>query len=72
MAANPSRHHACPRPLRRFIGGRNLLLRESNCFLAGAAWNDFKCYACCLLAAGRQQWVVLVARGLMGLLHWRM
>ena len=36
---------------------------EANSFLAGAAWSDFRCYACCPLAAGRHRWAALVARG---------
>ena len=43
------------------------MLREANCFLAGAAWNDLRCYACCPLAAGRHRWAALAAREVVGL-----
>ena len=46
------------------------MLREANCFLAGAAWSSFGCYVSCLLAAGRHRWAALAARGLVGRLHW--
>ena len=42
------------------------MLREANCFLAGAAWNDLRYYACCPLATGRHRWAALVARGVVG------
>ena len=42
------------------------MLCEANCFLAGAAWNGLRCYACCALAAGRHRWAALVARGVVG------
>ena len=38
------------------------MLREANGFLAGAAWNALRYYACCPLAAGRHRWAALVAR----------
>ena len=40
---------------------------EANCFLAGAAWSDFRGYVCCPLAAGRHRWAALVGRGVVGL-----
>ena len=43
------------------------MLREANCFLAGAARNALRCYACCTLAAGRHRWAALVAREVVGL-----
>ena len=46
---------------------RSLLLREANTFLAGAAWNALRYYACCPLAAGRHRWAALVAREVVGL-----
>ena len=41
-------------------------MREANCFLAGAAWNDFRCYVHRSLAAGRHQWAALVVRKMVG------
>ena len=43
------------------------MLCEANCFLAGAAWSDLRCYAYRLLAAGRHRWAALAARGVVGL-----
>ena len=43
------------------------MLREANCFLAGAAWSDFGCYACCPLATGRHRGAALVAREVVSL-----
>ena len=43
------------------------MLREAIGFLAGAAWNNFGCYARCPLAGGRHQWAALVAREVVGL-----
>ena len=40
-AANLRQHHGCPRAPPRLAWERNLLLREANCFLAGAAWSSF-------------------------------
>ena len=57
---------AAPRTPRRLVWVRNLLLRKANTFLAGAAWNNFRCHACRPLAAGRHRWAALVARGLVG------
>ena len=56
-----------PRPPRRLVWERNLLLREAIRFLAGAAWNAFGYYVTRLLADGRHQWAALVARGVVGL-----
>ena len=67
VAANLRQHHGCPRTPRRLAWGWNLLLREANSFLAGAAWNGFRGYVCCPLAAGRHRWAALVGRGLVGL-----
>ena len=67
VAAKPSQHHGCPRTPRRLAWGWSLLLRAANCFLAGAAWNALRCYACCPLAAGRHRWAALAARGVVGL-----
>ena len=67
VAANPRQHHGCPRTPRRLVWGRNLLLREAICFLAGAAWNSLGCYAARPLAAGRHRWAALVGRGVVGL-----
>ena len=58
---------AAPGPLVALFGGRNLLLREANCFLAGAACSGFRGYVCHPQAAGRHRWAALVARGLVGL-----
>ena len=58
---------AAPRTPRRLVWVRNLLLRKANTFLAGAAWNNFRCHACRPLAAGRLRWAALVARGVVGL-----
>ena len=58
---------AAPGPLAAWLGGRNLMLREANCFLAGAAWNGFRGYVCRPLAAGRHRWAALVVRGVVGL-----
>ena len=66
VAAKPRQHHGCPRTPRRLAWGWNLLLREANCFLAGAAWSGFRCHACCPLAAGRHRWAALVAREVVG------
>ena len=43
------------------------MLREAIRFLAGAAWNGFRCCACCPLAAGRHRGAALVGRGMVGL-----
>ena len=67
VAAKPSQHHGCPRPPRRLGWGRNLMWSEANCFLAGAAWSGFRCYACCPRAAGRHRWAALVVRRVVGL-----
>ena len=67
VAAKSRQHHGCPRTPRRLGWGRNLALREANCFLAGAAWNDLRCYACCPLATGRHRWAALVGREVLGL-----
>ena len=45
------------------------MLRAAIGFLAGAAWNDLRYYACCPLATGRHRWAALVARGVVGLGH---
>ena len=42
------------------------MLSKAKTFLAGAAWNDLRCCACCPLAAGRHRWAALVARGVVG------
>ena len=62
VAAKPRQHHGCPRTPPRLGWGRGLMLCEANCFLAGAAWNGLRCYACRPLAAGRHRWAALVAR----------
>ena len=67
VAANPRQYHGCPRTPRRLVWGRNLLLREAICFLAGAAWNSLGCYAARPLAAGRHRWAALAARGVVSL-----
>ena len=67
VAANLRQHHGCPRAPRRLGWGWNLLLREAIRFLAGAAWSDFRCCACCPPAVGRHQWAALAARGVVGL-----
>ena len=66
-AAHPRQHQRCPRPPRRLVWERNLLMREANCFLAGAAWNALRCHARRSLAAGRHQWAALVAREMTGM-----
>ena len=67
VEANPRQQHGCPRTPRRLACERNLLLREANCFLAGAACSGFRCYVSCPLAAGRHRWAALVARGVVSL-----
>ena len=66
--ANLSQHHGCPRIPPRLAWGRNLLLREAIGFLAGAAWNGFGCYACCLLAT-RRTVAAFVVRRFVGLIR---
>ena len=67
VAANLRQHHGCPRAPRRLDWWRNLRWGEANSFLAGAAWSDFRCCACCPPAVGRHQWAALAARGVVGL-----
>ena len=59
---------AAPRPPRHLAWGRNILLREAIGFLAGAAWNGFGCYACCLLAT-RRTVAAFVVRRFVGLIR---
>ena len=67
VAAKLRQHHGCPRTPPRLAWGRSLVLREANCFLAGAAWNALRCCVCSPLAAGRHRWAALAARGMVGL-----
>ena len=43
------------------------MLGEAIGFLAGAAWNGFRCHACFPLAARRHRWAALVVREVVGL-----
>ena len=42
------------------------MLRAAIGFLAGAAWNDLRYYACCPLATGRHRWAALGGREVVG------